>query len=102
MKRKRYKIELTEEAESDFDNSYEYYAEEDVKLADKFFLQVNQSLQTIADNPQGFQNAFKNIRQSVIRKFPFIVYFRVEKLTIQVIAIFHTSRDPEIWKQRTE
>jgi len=31
MKKEQYKIELSDEAENDFDKSYEYYAEESKK-----------------------------------------------------------------------
>ena len=102
MKNERYKIDFSNEAEADFDNSYEYYAIESQKVADNFYRQVNQSLKTISDNPQGFQRVFKNIRRYVIKKFPFVIYYRVENTTIQIIAVFHTSRNPEIWKQRID
>ncbi len=102
MKKKKYKIELSDEAENDFDNSYEYYADESEKVADNFYKQVNSGLETIAKNPQGFQRAFKNVRRYVMKKFPFVIYYRIENMIVQVIAIFHTSRNPKIWKERTK
>jgi len=102
MIKKQYKVELSSEAENDFDNSYEYYAKKGEKVADNFYKQINSGLETIAKNPHGFQRAFKNIRRYVILKNPFVIYYRIENMIIQVIAIFHTSRNPKIWKQRTE
>ncbi len=100
MKNEPYKIDFSSEAEADFDNSYKYYAIESQKVADNFYKQINRSLITISANPQGFQRVFKNIRKYVIKKFPFIIYYRTENTTIQIIAIFHTSRNPEIWQKR--
>jgi len=62
MKGNQYKIEVSEEAENDLNNSYEYYAEENEKVADNFYKQVNKGLETISKNPQGFQQALKNVR----------------------------------------
>jgi len=98
MKR-QFKIELSVEAEADFDNSYEYYAEQSPNLADSFYLSINQGFQNITNTPEGFQKIFMDIRRYVVNKFPFVIYYRVQSFSIQVIAIFHTSQSPQIWKK---
>jgi plasmid stabilization system protein ParE len=67
MKRKPYKIKLSNEAEADFDNAYNFYAEENDKRADNFYKQTNKSLEVIAENPRGFQKTLKNIRRYVMK-----------------------------------
>jgi len=39
-----------------------------------------------------------------IEKFPYMVHYRVNEQTktAKVEALFHTSRDPKIWNERTE
>ena len=39
-------------------------------------------------------------RKCVVRRFTFNVYYRPHFDRIEVIAVFHTSRDPAIWKGR--
>ncbi len=102
MQKKPCKIEISNEAEDDFTNAYEFYAKKNKELADNFYRFVDQSLNKIANNPKGFQKSFKNIHRHVMKKFPFVIYYLITNTTIQVIAIFHTSRNPEIWKDRTE
>ena len=41
MKGKPYNIEISEKAENDFDNSYEYYYDDRPKVADTFFRLIN-------------------------------------------------------------
>ncbi len=101
MKNKQYKIELSEKAELDFDNSYLYYAEESEKVAENFYQHINSAFENIAKNPYAFQIVLGAIRRYILKRFPFIVYYRIIEQTIQIIAIFHVSRNPEIWKQRT-
>lgn len=102
MKKKQYKIELSSEAEDDFEKSYEFYATENEKTADNYYKEVDNSLKKIANSPQLYPKVHRNVRKYVIKKFPFIIYYKVTNLVIRIIAIFHASRNPEIWKNRTE
>ena len=100
MKTKPFSIELSDEAEDDFDKSYEFYIEDNPKVADTFFKQVNLGFENIKINPKSFPIAHKDVRKYVVKKFPFVIYYRIIDTIIQVIAIFHTSRNPEIWNER--
>ncbi len=100
MKKKLFNIELSEEAIEDFDNSYNFYYEDSFKVADTFFKQINISFEIIKQNPTSFPVVYKDVRKFVVKKFPFLVYYRITNSVIQVIAIFHSSRNPEIWNER--
>jgi len=41
MKTKPFSIEVSDEAEKDFDKSYKYYYEDNPKVADAFFKRIN-------------------------------------------------------------
>jgi plasmid stabilization system protein ParE len=77
MKAKRFSIEVSDEAEIDFDKSYEYYSEESPKVADSFFRQINLSLENLKQRPTSFPIAYKNVRKYVVNKFPFVIYYQV-------------------------
>lgn len=100
MKTKSFSIELSDDAEDDFNKSYEYYYEDNPKVADAFYISINHCFEIIKQNPNTFPIAYKNVRKYVIKKFPFVVYYRIVDEVIQVIAIFHTSRNPETWNER--
>lgn len=100
MKTNQFSIELSEEAEIDFDKSYKYYYEDSPKVADTFFNIINLGFENILKNPNSFPIAHKDMRKYVLQKFPFVIYYRKVDLTIQVIAIFHNSRNPQIWNDR--
>ncbi|MFT3739900.1 MAG: type II toxin-antitoxin system RelE/ParE family toxin [Breznakibacter sp.] len=86
MKTKRFNIEISDEAEIDFDKSYEYYSEENPKVADFFFRQINLSLENLKQHPTSFPIAYKDIRKYVVKKFPFVIYYQVTDSIIRVIA----------------
>lgn len=100
MKTKPFSFELSDEAEVDFDKSYEFYNEDSPKVADTFFIRINLGFENIKQNPNSFPFAHKNLRKYVVKKFPFVIYYRIVDSVIQVIAIFHMSRNPEIWNER--
>ncbi len=43
-----------------------------------------------------------DVRRALTQKFPYSIIFTVEEQSIFVIAVFHSSRDPMIWKGRID
>lgn len=101
MKTKPFSVVVSDEAEIDFDKSYKYYYEDSTKVADTFFKRINIGFENIKQNPSSYPIVHEDVRKYVVKKFPFVIYYRIVDSAIQVIAIFHTSRNPEIWNKRT-
>lgn len=100
MKRKTFKIEISAEAENDFDCSYSFYYNESPELADHFYKRVTTSFESIQKSPKTYPVVYKNLRKFKVKIFPFVIYYQIDGSAIQVIAIFHSSRNPEIWNKR--
>jgi plasmid stabilization system protein ParE len=43
----------------------------------------------------------RGARRTLIRRFPFGIYYRTEKDGIVVVAVMHGSRSPRRWQRRT-
>lgn len=67
MPQKRYKIELSVEAEEDFDQSYQYYLHKGERLADRFYLFVNKSFAIISKSPFISPVVYKNVRKYILK-----------------------------------
>ena len=102
MKAGPYSIEISEEAEFDFDKSYDYYYEISPNLADAFFKSIDTCFKIIQESPLSYQVIHKGIRRFTLKRFPFVIYYLVDNYIIKIIAIFHTSRNPKVWTERTE
>lgn len=63
MTGKPYSIEISDEAECDFDNSYKYYFADSPKVADAFFQRINISFESIKKIPFSFPEVYKNVRK---------------------------------------
>jgi toxin ParE1/3/4 len=88
------------EAEAEFDEAFDWYDARRVGLGSRFASEVQAVLDAIAANPLLNPAIFADTRKAVVRRFPYCVYYRPHADRIEVLAIFHTSRDPLIWQSR--
>lgn len=91
--RKRAEIQITE--------AYTWYENKQANLGNDFLLSIEGSLKTIEKDPEAFQLKYKNIRAIYTKHFPYGVFYFINKKDIIVIAIFHLSRNPKLWKKLT-
>jgi plasmid stabilization system protein ParE len=61
---------------------------------------VQRAFDRLSANPHIHQIVFADVRKAVVRRFPYCVYYRPHADRVEVIAVFHTSRDPSIWQGR--
>jgi plasmid stabilization system protein ParE len=87
-------------AEKDIQDARDWYREQKQDLDGVFLLEVKQTLLSIEDNPLQFPQIKKGIRKAVVCRFPYTVFFTINTPIINVFALFHTSRNPNIWEQR--
>jgi toxin ParE1/3/4 len=82
-------------AEKEFDASIAWYEGEREGLGVDFRSTIEEYFQRIAENPERFPEVRSEVRRAVVRRFPFVIHFLIEKERIVILSVFHTSRDPE-------
>jgi plasmid stabilization system protein ParE len=87
-------------AQGELDDAAAWYEGRRAGLGDDFLAEVQQVLDTIANQPERYPIADGDVRQAPVSRFPYCVYYRVKPDRVVVIAVFHTSRDPAIWQGR--
>ena len=93
-------IRFTPEADAELAEARQWYAHQREDLDIEFIERIDDALSHIVDNPQMYPIVYKTLRRAVVRRFPFAVFYQVTADEIQVIAVFHSRRDPEKWKSR--
>lgn len=91
---------FTPEAEAELTDARRWYAHQRKDLDLEFMQCVDDTLRLIVDNPHMFPVIYRNLRRAVVRRFPFAVFYEVTVTEIQVVAVFHSRRDPERLKSR--
>jgi len=87
-------------AEAEFDEAFDWYDGRRPGLAHEFAAEVQRVFDRIAANPQMHGVVFADVRKGVVHRFPYCVLYRPHPDRVEVIAVFHTSRDPSIWQSR--
>ena len=95
------RVLFTAAARADLDDALKWYEARAPEIAPQFREALRAVVARIAENPRQFPASPHQTRRALLRRFPYIVIFRVARDTAYVVAVFHTSRDPTAWRQRT-
>ena len=96
------RIVLRPAAETDLLQAYDWYEQERSELAEAFADAFEEIIAGIEAMPELYVVALENIRRGKLRRFPYLVYYRLLADRIEVIGVFHGSRDPSVWKERVD
>ena len=88
-------------ARQEYDAAADWYEARRPGLGVTFTHAVQRALDEIAHQPDFFAAVWNDVRESLVRGFPYCVYYREELDRILVLAVFHTARNPSIWKGRS-
>jgi toxin ParE1/3/4 len=90
------------EAESELQSAFEWYENRRNGLGGDFLLCIEEALDRVRRDPESFPAIYRSVRQVLVRRFPFAIYFTTSPKKIEIIAVFHGSRDPGSLKSRAE
>ncbi|HXP83687.1 MAG TPA: type II toxin-antitoxin system RelE/ParE family toxin [Bryobacteraceae bacterium] len=91
---------IAPEAELDIAEAYTWYEACRVGLGEDFLTSVDACFANIRRQPEGCPLIHEQYRRSLIRRFPYAIFYERAETTVTVYSVFHTSRDPEKWRQR--
>ena len=91
---------FTPEADAELTEAREWYSHQRKDLDIEFMQCIENALSRILANPHMFPTVHGDLRRAIVRRFPFAILYEVTSEEIQIIAVFHSRRDPEIWKLR--
>ena len=91
---------LTEVAD-DLDVTFIEYEQRRPGLGERFLAAVRQRVDVIQASPALYGEAYPSICAAPVRRFPYIVYYRIEPSHILVIAVRHGHDDPAVWQTRS-
>lgn len=94
------RVILRRMAQAEFDDAADWYEARSVGRGAKFTAAVREVLAGIAESPELHPKVHADIREALVSRYPYAIYYRVKPDQISVLAVFHTSRDPAEWQQR--
>jgi len=88
------------DAEAELLEAIPYYGSREGSEEDPSLAAINRHVLEIASSPHRYPKVGRDIRRCVVRKFPFIIFFKDHPDRIRILTIAHTSRHPEYWRSR--
>lgn len=95
----RFQLKIDTDALNDIQETFEWYELKLTGLVLRYKIQAKKQINSLKKDPYLFSIKYNEIRCKKIEKFPFLIHYQInENLNfITVFAVFHTSRNPEIW-----
>ena len=88
-------------ARAEFDGAYDWYERQRPGLGQEFSDAVHEVLSQLAAFPEAHQCIYKDIRRAVVRRFPYVIMYRIKPNHVRVLSVFHSRRDPAYWQRRS-
>ncbi|MFO7867863.1 MAG: type II toxin-antitoxin system RelE/ParE family toxin [Bacteroidales bacterium] len=89
-------------AKEDIREAALWYNMQSAGLGKRFTAEVRKKVLFIKQNPKASVVRYDDVRTAVLNIFPFMIHYIIDEAnkTIVIISVFHTSREPKIWKKR--
>lgn len=88
-------------ARQDYDEAFDWFESRRSGDGDVFAAAVQDMFDRIAAHPKLHAVVFETVRKAVVPGYPYYcVFYRELVDRIEILSVFHTSRDPRIWQGR--
>jgi plasmid stabilization system protein ParE len=91
---------LRRSAKAEYDHEIAYYEKQRSGLGSEFSTVIDESFAEILNNPKRYPVVHRDVRECLVPRFPFAIYFRLRANRVIILAVHHTSRDPSSWQSR--
>ena len=91
---------IASETEQDVQEAYAWYEGRRIGLGEELLSCIDACIEAIRRTPEMHAVAHESYRRGLVRHFPYAVFYEHAEGAVTVYGVFHTSRDPDKWRQR--
>jgi len=89
------------EAENDYLNAFDYYAERSETAARAFIAEFENAISQVQTYPRRWRKGDHGAQVYHLRNFPYALVYKIQSETIVVVAVSHHRRKPGYWRERS-
>ena len=89
-----YEIIILERVIDEITDTIDYYNKNLKGLGIEFKKEIFKIIELIQLNPYLFQVKFSRFREAVMRRFPYVIIYVIERQTVIIVSVFHVKRNP--------
>lgn len=94
------RLVLTPEADAEALDAHGWYEREQAGLGDAFRDELDATIRRIRWSPLAHRVVHRDLRRALVRRFPYVVLYRLMGDSVVVVAIVHGRRAPARWRTR--
>ena len=94
-------VSIHPEAEEDYEAALGWYLDRSVRAANRFEAAFQRALDSIQSDPELHPRYDELYRFCPLRRYPYLVIYRVDVDEVRVMAVAHARRRPGYWRRRS-
>ena len=95
-----YRIFYKHEAKNDLIETAQWYEKQSKGLGEEFINEVNSECNYLIEFPFAFPIKYNKTRELVLKRFPYLIIYKIEKEKIFILAVFHFKQSVKRKKSR--
>ena len=96
-----YDVRVRIRARHDIEDAARWYESQQPNLGGEYLNEIAAAFDNLAENPKAYPAIHRGTQRLLLQRFPFGVFYRIIDNHVTVLAVMHSSRDPNNWKSRT-
>lgn len=90
----KHTIIIENEALEEIYDAYQWYEKQKKGLGEDFLNTLDKLYAYLDKYPNAAPIKYKQHHQAVLKKYPYVIMYKIEKQDLVIYAVFHTSRNP--------
>lgn len=94
------RVVIEPDAQLDVRNAVQFYESRRQGLGKRFRASLRDAVRTIREHPEAWPEIEPGVRCTMLRGFPYKLYYLPQEMPISIIAVMHAVRNPDTWQSR--
>ena len=95
-------VEFLEDAVEEIDLALDWYLHRSASAARGFLVEVELGIERIGKQPELYQRYLHGARAYMLKRYPYLLVYRIRNSRIEIVAVAHAKRRPGYWRDRLE
>jgi plasmid stabilization system protein ParE len=80
--------------------AYRWYENQRAGLGREFREALGQVIDSLCETPKSYPVVLRETRRALLKRFPYMVFYREYDDALVIVAVMHGKRDPKTWQRR--
>lgn len=91
----KFTVIIEDDAKIDIADSYDWYSRISDTISNNFLNEIKKCIGYLEINPLQFRLAYKDFRQVPLKKYPFVILYKLDNTTVKIYRVFPTRKNPK-------